>query len=191
MGAQIINYSGGGADPAMTERMAIEDAQRNGILFVAAAGNDGHNNDQTKYFPASYPLDNIIGVASVNQQNMLLPSSNFGRSVHLAAPGLGILSAMPEGKFGTMSGTSQATAFVTGAAALLASQLPKGAFDYKKIKRWLVEGSKPLKDKDHKVIVAGGLLSIPRALELERVETKKTAPSIALSPNKSPASKPQ
>jgi subtilisin family serine protease len=156
-GAQIINYSGGGADPAMTERMAIEEAQRKGILFVAAAGNDGHNNEQNHYFPASYPLDNIIGVASVNHENRLLPSSNYGRTVQLAAPGLAILSALPEGRFGTMSGTSQATAFVTGAAALLASQSHGKSFDYRKIKSWLVESAKPMRGNEHKTLVAGGL----------------------------------
>src|SRR5262249_38710451 len=134
-GAQIINYSGGGADPALAERMAIEEAEKKGILFVAAAGNDGHNNDVAPYYPASYPLDNIVSVASITKQNQLLPSSNFGKTVYIAAPGLSILSSLPGGRFGTMSGTSQATAFVTGAAALLASQFKdKRSFDYLKVK---------------------------------------------------------
>ena len=90
MGANIINYSGGGADPSPAEKAAIEEAEHKGILFVAAAGNDGHDNTQIPYFPASYGLDNIVSVASMNQQSQLLPSSNYGRTVNVAAPGLTI-----------------------------------------------------------------------------------------------------
>jgi len=188
MGAQIINYSGGGADPAPAERMAIEEAQRRGILFVAAAGNDGHNNDQTPYFPQNYPLDNIVGVASVNKANTLLPSSNFGKSVDIAAPGLGILSTLPDNRLGTMSGTSQATAFVTGAAALLASQLRADGlpFDYKKIKGWLTAGAKPMKGNEKKLFVSSGLLSVSQSLQVGRDDLKKgnsKAPEIALKPS--------
>lgn len=195
-GAQIINYSGGGADPAPAERIAIESAQRRGILFVAAAGNDGHNNDQIPYFPQNYPLDNIVGVASVNKQNQLLPSSNFGKTVDIAAPGLGILSALPEGRMGTMSGTSQATAFVTGAAALLASQLKAQnlPFDYKAIKTWLREGAKPMKGNDKKSMVSSGLLHIAQSLQVQREALKKpvlSTPEIALTPSEGAGLTPQ
>lgn len=192
MGANIINYSGGGAEPAPSERAAVDEARKKGILFVAAAGNEGRNNDQFPYYPASYPLDNIISVASLAKDNMLLPSSNFGpRSVHVAAPGLSILSALPGGKFGTMSGTSQATAFVTGAAALLASQFGKGQFDYHKVKDWITDSVKELPSPGTKKI-AGGLISIPKSLALSQAELQAPkgkpavtgAPEIALMPEK-------
>jgi hypothetical protein len=189
MGAQIINYSGGGAEPAMAERSAIEEASRKGVLFVAAAGNDGHDNSAQPYYPASYPLDNIIGVASVNQKKQLLSSSNFGGPVHIAAPGLGILSTVPGGKFGTMSGTSQATAFVTGAAALLASQnRGKRAFDYHQIKNWILAGAKSLPSNEKHNLVSSGLLSIPGSLaESIKVDSENniklaSSPSLALVP---------
>lgn len=188
MGANIINYSGGGSDPALNERIAVEDAQKHGVLFVAAAGNDGHNNDMQPYYPASYGLDNIVSVASITKQSQLLPSSNFGKSVFIAAPGLGILSALPGSRFGTMSGTSQATAFVTGAAALLASQFKdKKQFDYVQVKRWLGEGAAPLKGNDAHTVVASGLLSIPGSLKAAlKDEKKKTPPpAIALNPDTS------
>lgn len=182
-GAHIINYSGGGADPALTERLAIEQANKRGILFVAAAGNDGHNNLTSPYYPASYPLDNIISVASLNKQNQLLPSSNFGKTVMVGAPGLTILSTLPGNRFGTMSGTSQATAFVTGAAALLASQFKNASdFDYKKVKSWILDGSKPLKGNESKTLVSAGLLSIPNSLQIAGEEVAASTPSIALSP---------
>ena len=182
-GAQIINYSGGGADPAATERAAVAEAQRRGILFVAAAGNDGRSNDRRPYYPASYPLDNIIGVASVNKFDRLLPSSNFGHSVHVAAPGLMIMSTLPGGKYGTMSGTSQATAFVTGAAALLASQSKMGKFDYNKVKNWVLEGTRPMKLNNTKQLLAAGLLSLPGSLQAQASAwLRSQAPEIAAVP---------
>ncbi len=173
-GAQIINYSGGGADPAASERVAVAQAQKHGVLFIAAAGNDGRNNDRRPYYPASYPLDNIIGVASVNKYDRLLPSSNFGKTVHVAAPGLMILSTLPGGKFGTMSGTSQATAFVTGAAAMLASQ--GGPFDYRRVKAFVLEGARPMKLNNNKQLLAAGLLSLPGSLTAQRNTAPKNKP---------------
>lgn len=170
-GAHIINYSGGGSDPAPSERAAIEEARLKNVLFVAAAGNDSHNNDVIPYFPASYGLENIIVVASLNQQNELLSSSNFGpKSVHVAAPGLTIFSALPRGRFGTMSGTSQATAFVTGAAALLISQVDLKNYDHRKIKHWLEQSSGPISGKKDRL--SGGIISIAKALKLQREETQ-------------------
>lgn len=120
MKADIINYSGGGADRSPMEEAAIRDAQGQGILFVAAAGNDGRNTDLVGYYPAGYKLSNIISVAAMDSQKRLLASSNFGSgSVDIAAPGKNVYSALPGGKYGYMSGTSQATAWVSGLAASL------------------------------------------------------------------------
>jgi len=176
-GAQIINYSGGGADPATAERTSIEEALRKGILVVAAAGNDGHNNDQVPYYPASYNLENIVGVGSLNKQQVLLPSSNYGRTVHVAAPGLSILSTLPESKYGTMSGTSQATAFVTGTAALLASQMRGHGLDFRQIKRWIVDSARSLQGNTRHQYLSAGILSLPRALQAQKDWMKKMYPT--------------
>lgn len=123
MGARIINYSGGGISPSFAEQQAILRAEAQGILFVAAAGNERSNSDLHPYFPADYGLSNIISVTALDPQQQLLPTSNYGiRSVDLAAPGENILSTLPSGLYGRMSGTSQATAFVTGMAGWLMSQ---------------------------------------------------------------------
>jgi subtilisin family serine protease len=161
MGAHIINYSGGGSDPAASERNAVEAANKQGILFVAAAGNDGHNVEIAPYYPGSYPFENILMVASINSKRELLPSTNFGKLVPLAAPGLLVLSTLPEGKYGTMSGTSQATALTSGAAAFLLSQNPLRRTNLE-AKKWLVEGAAPYRDKN---ALGGGLLSLPGAVE--------------------------
>ena len=124
-GAHIINYSGGGAEFHLEEYKAIDRANRKGILFVAAAGNERSDIDEqkNKYYPGAYPLSNIIAVAATDIQAKIIPSSNWGvKSVDVAAPGEQIFSTLPNGKYGYLSGTSQATAFVTGLAALLLSQ---------------------------------------------------------------------
>lgn len=124
--AQIINYSAGGAVPSQEEQLALLKAEKNHILVIAAAGNEKSNMDTNRFYPAGYALKNILSVAAVDIMGKLLPSSNFGmKTVQIAAQGQRILSALPGDKYGAMSGTSQATAMVTQAAALYCSQHPK------------------------------------------------------------------
>ncbi len=127
-GARIINYSGGGPEASEEERRALKRAEMEGVLVVAAAGNEQRDTDKVEnhYFPAAYRLSNIISVAATDINNNLLKSSNWGRNgVDVAAPGENIYSTLPGGRYGYMTGTSQATAFVSGMAALLLSQNPK------------------------------------------------------------------
>ena len=118
-GAHIINYSGGGLDGSEQEKQAIQKAEKKGILFVAAAGNEKSNMDKRKYYPASYQLSNILPVTATDPSDKVLQSSNWGKTVHKSAPGINILSTLPNGKYGRMTGTSQATAVATGAAVLV------------------------------------------------------------------------
>lgn len=120
VGANIINYSGGGLEPSDKEREAVALARDKGILFVAAAGNERSNSDLKKYYPADYGLDNIISVTAIDRDRNVLPSSNYGEnSVDIAAPGKNIYSTLPGGSYGYLTGTSQATAIVTGVAVLI------------------------------------------------------------------------
>lgn len=121
-GAHIINYSGGGTDYSKEEYEAVAEAEKRGILFVAAAGNERSNSDQFHYYPADYKLKNIISVTAIDPTTQVLSSSNYGtETVDIAAPGQNILSCLPHNSYGLMTGTSQATAFVSGAAALVMS----------------------------------------------------------------------
>lgn len=116
----IINYSGGGIAPSSEEKAAIERAMKKNILFVAAAGNERSNSDIRKYYPADYGLPNILAVTAIDRFQNVLPSSNWGeQTVDIAAPGNDIISTLPNGQYGYMTGTSQATAFATGVAALV------------------------------------------------------------------------
>ncbi len=122
MGAHIINYSGGGTEFSEEEYKAVQLAEQKGILFVAAAGNERSNSDEHHYYPADYKLKNIISVTAIDPTTEVLSSSNYGiDTVDIAAPGQTILSCLPNNSYGLMTGTSQATAFVTGAAVLVMS----------------------------------------------------------------------
>lgn len=130
MKANVINYSGGGLEYSQEERDAIEEARKEGILFVAAAGNEKSNSDQHKYYPADYGLSNIISVTAIDPSTQVLPSSNYGtQTVDIAAPGQNILSTLPGSSYGFLTGTSQATAFVTGAAVLVMAHRPTFSVD--------------------------------------------------------------
>lgn len=137
MGARIINYSGGGVEYSKDEFDAVKSAEAKGILFVAAAGNERSNSDVAHYYPANYGFSNIISVTAIDPKLETLPSSNYGKkSVDLAAPGLDIYSTLPGNQFGTMTGTSQATAFVSGVAALIMSHFP--TFTAREVKKYIL-----------------------------------------------------
>ncbi|WP_295900261.1 S8 family peptidase [uncultured Bdellovibrio sp.] len=137
MGANIINYSGGGTEFSQEEHDAIAEAQKKGILFVAAAGNERSNSDQYHYYPADYKLSNIISVTAIDPSIQVLASSNYGvETVDIAAPGQNILSCLPGSSYGYMTGTSQATAFVTGAAALVMAH--KQSFKAEDVKKYIL-----------------------------------------------------
>ena len=126
-GVDIINYSGGGPESSDKELKILKRAQKKGILIVASAGNEESNLDNKKnaYFPASYGLENIITVTAHDQSLRVLSSSNYGKkTVDVAAPGYRIRSSLPRNKSGYLTGTSQATAFVSGLASLIKSQFP-------------------------------------------------------------------
>lgn len=167
MGADVVNYSGGGPDPSGAEKMALEAMGERGILLVAAAGNDGRDLRQTPYFPASYGLGNIVSVASIDGKGKLLTSSNFG-DVDVAAPGLMILSTLPEDRYGTMSGSSQATAVVSGIAAALAGEMKARGLkpDAARIKSWICRSAVPMP----KGTVRYGRASLKRAVDLQAKE---------------------
>jgi len=125
----ITNNSWGGLGYNLALKEAIEANARGGGLFVAAAGNYGTDNEQIKFYPASYEVENIISVGAMTNTDEKARFSNFGsHSVHIGAPGENILSlAMSHtGEFLTrMSGTSMAAPHVTGAAVLIKSAYPE------------------------------------------------------------------
>jgi cell wall-associated protease len=136
-GAKIINMSFGKAySPFKSELVdkAVSFAEQNGVLLVHAAGNSNQNNDKEKNFPNRYELHSgkefsnwlEIGASSFRKDSSLPATfSNYGKkSVDFFAPGVDILSSVPNNKYDTFSGTSMASPAAAGVAALLLSYDP-------------------------------------------------------------------
>ena len=116
----LSNSWGGGSSQSLVN--AINAANGSDMLFVAAAGNSGTNNDISPHFPSSYSTPNMVAVASSDNFDQRSSFSNYGAStVHLAAPGSAILSTLPGNSYGVLYGTSMATPQVSGAAMLALS----------------------------------------------------------------------
>ncbi|HYF62306.1 MAG TPA: S8 family peptidase [Herpetosiphonaceae bacterium] len=117
------SWGGGGYSQALYD--AIARANNANILFVAAAGNSGTNNDTTASYPSNYDLPNVIAVAAIDVNGNLASFSQYGKTtVDLGAPGVGINSSTAFNTYSNYNGTSMATPHVTGAVALYASVKP-------------------------------------------------------------------
>jgi len=124
-GVDLTNNSwGGGAySQALYDEIALADAD--GQLFVAAAGNSSNDNSASPAYPSSFDLANVISVGACDASGNLASFSNYGlTNVDIIAPGLDIYSTLPNASYGSLSGTSMSTAFVTGGLALLMSEFP-------------------------------------------------------------------
>ncbi len=126
---RVLNNSYGGGSYSLSFQDAINGLNLSGILFVAAAGNfpddPQADNDIVGHYPASYDAPNVISVASTDSGDALSSFSHFGqKSVHIGAPGTGILSTTANNTYSVFNGTSMASPHVAGAAALLLAANP-------------------------------------------------------------------
>ena len=122
---RIISASWGSTSESQALEDTIRAAGDAGILFVAAAGNDGTNNDSRPHYPSNYDLPNVISVAALDRNDQLAGFSNFGvKTVQVAAPGKDILSTWLNDGYREASGTSMATPYVSGVAALIVANEP-------------------------------------------------------------------
>ncbi len=159
MGISITSNSWGGG--AFSQ--SLMDAIALGGLFVAAAGNDGINNDASPHYPSSYELDNILAVAATDDDDLLASFSCYGlTSVDIGAPGVDIYSCSPGSSYRYLSGTSMATPHVSGAAGLVLSYNP--SLTALQLKDILMESVDPVASLSG-ITVTGGRLNVNEALD--------------------------
>ncbi|TQV88325.1 S8 family serine peptidase [Aliikangiella coralliicola] len=122
-GANVVSMSLGGSSSSNSEQNAFDDAYNNGVLLIAASGNDGTSsgNDALSY-PASY--DSVMSVAAIDSSKSVASWSQKNSQVEIAAPGVSINSTLPNDTYEAWSGTSMATPHVSAVAALVWSHFP-------------------------------------------------------------------
>jgi subtilisin family serine protease len=160
------SWGGGGYSQALLD--AITRAAKANILFIAAASNDGTNNDTTVRYPSNYntttgtltesaaDYDSVIAVAALTCTGAMASYSKYGAStVVIGAPGSAIYSTLPYNKYGSYSGTSMATPHVTGAAALYAST--RSGASARAIKAAILATAAPTASLNGKTVTGGRL----------------------------------
>lgn len=167
MNVDVMSNSWGGGGFSQALEDSIKAAKDKGIVFVAAAGNDGTNNDSRPSYPANYQVDNVISVASHTAQDVLSSFSCFGkRTVHVAAPGSNVLSSTPGGEYKVFSGTSMATPHVSGVVGLLIAE--KGRLPVLELRNRLMATTVPTSSY-RKSTAAGGRVSAYNFLTNTRI----------------------
>ncbi|RVX44534.1 type VII secretion-associated serine protease mycosin [Nonomuraea polychroma] len=125
-GADVINMSISKELATREERAAIRYAISKGVVLVAAAGNDGDRKIDGDFAPYSYPaaFPGVVSVGATDRRLRRATFSNWNSSVQVAAPGVDIMGAGPGDEYWVGRGTSQATALVSGVAALIKAKYP-------------------------------------------------------------------
>jgi subtilisin family serine protease len=126
-GADVINLSLGSPSWSRLVREKVDEAIGDGVVVVAAAGNDNFVRPQypaSNLAPAALENDGLLAVTSVSAAEKKSDFANYGTWIDIAAPGEDILSTYPVSRYAYWSGTSMATPFVSGEAALIDSVDP-------------------------------------------------------------------
>ena len=160
---RVLNNSWGGGGFSQALLDEINKAGNRDILFVAAAGNNGSNNDSKPSYPASYGTANEVAVAATERNDLLASFSNYGQNtVDLGAPGVSILSTVPGNAYASYSGTSMATPHVSGAAALILAAC--GGQPVAALKSAILNNVDPLTSLSSRV-QTGGRLNVYKAIQ--------------------------
>lgn len=155
-GAKVLNNSWGGGGYSASLLDAISYSYSHNTVFVAAAGNAANNNDASPTYPASYNVPNVVSIAASTDWDSLASFSNFGaKTVHIGSPGASILSTLPGNTWGRASGTSMATPFVSGVAALMLRESP--TMNGYQIKQLIFYGADAITGMEGKVSTQGRL----------------------------------
>ena len=167
LGADVLNLSFGTPasvvpDGPPPHHDIVAYAAQHGCTLVAAMGNSGQ---EEQYFPAAFP--EVIAVGSVDADGHRSAFSTTGAHIALSAPGEHIVSAGRHG-YQAGSGTSYATPFVTGAAALLLARARRHnrRLHGTEIRKLLMDSASPLGGTGHSRETGNGLLQVASALRM-------------------------
>lgn len=129
-GSKVISMSLGGPVATFAERVTVDALKSQGILLVAASGNDGNGANAVEY-PSGY--DNVMCVSAVGSSTNIATFSTYNSDVDISAPGVGILSLTSsggtDGSYSQFDGTSMATPHVAAAGALLMARFSTASVD--------------------------------------------------------------
>ncbi len=166
-GAQIINASWGFYEHSSSLDDAIAYAKNKGVLFVASAGNNGQDNDTSVHYPSNCPYDNVIAVAAMDTDGSIASFSNFGsKTVQIMAPGVGITTTTINDSYvSNAAGTSFATPFVTGIAAMVLSQSPD--MNYATLRQIILSSATKTPSVGSSMVATGGCVNAYEALVAE------------------------
>ena len=162
--ADIINASFESSGYSQAMKDAIAACRSNGVIVVAAAGNEGRDADVSPVYPAAYGLDNIVSVAATTSTDALASFSNFGlTNVQIAAPGMDVFTTIAgaDSGYGTGSGTSFSAPIISGGLALLKAHYPQE--NYRQLLNRLYAGVDRLPGLGAKC-ATGGRLNLAKAL---------------------------
>ena len=157
----ILNLSFAGKNDPLVNSM-IQKAINHNIIVVASAGNGGPQAEPA--YPAAY--DNVLAITAVDEQESLFGRANRGAYIDLSAPGVNIFTTSPAGTFDLASGTSMATAHVSGLIALLLSMNKQGV-TASLLEQTAVDLGQQGRDNDY----GYGLVNLDRALAALREKT--------------------
>jgi subtilisin family serine protease len=155
-GVRIVNMSFAGPRDPSLER-ALKVANSKGVVLIAAAGNAGPKSPPL--YPAADP--NVIAVTATDIDDKLFTGANRGRHIAIAAPGVDILVPAPENSYQLTTGTSVATAHISGIVALMLERNPK--ITPADVRRILTDSAKRLGPNNE---FGAGLVDPAKALRL-------------------------
>lgn len=156
-GARVINLSFAGPEDRLLSR-GLAGVAAKGVIAVAAAGNGGPG--AAPLFPGADP--NVIAVTATDADDRIFPRANRGAYVALAAPGVDVLAAEPQGRYAFSSGTSIAAAHVSGLVALVLEKRPD--LDLAGVRRLLTQSAIDLGSKGRDPVYGAGRIDAAAAL---------------------------
>lgn len=156
-GARVVNLSFAGPQDRLLSQ-ALAGAKAKGMVAVAAVGNGGPK--AAPLYPGADP--NVIAVTATDAEDKAFADANRGEHVALAAPGVDVLAAEPEGRYAFSSGTSIAAAHVSGLVALILEKRPD--LDLDGVRRLLMETARDLGPKGRDPVFGAGRIDPAKAL---------------------------